>query len=276
MTLLELYKSGKEVLRAAQIEEWELDAWYLLEHVTSCTRNDLFLHSDRRVENSEETRYHELLRKRCSRIPLQYLTGSQEFMGYSFYVNEQVLIPRQDTETLVEEAVKYIHPGMEILDLCTGSGCILLSILKLVQNVKGTGADVSGPAIQVAEQNRICLGVRAELLQSDLFDQIKGTYDCIISNPPYIPSRVIDTLMEEVREYEPRLALDGREDGLYYYREITEQSPAHLKPGGRLFLEIGYDQADAVTELMEKSFTDISVKKDLSGHDRVVYGSLKT
>lgn len=275
MTLQELLRSGREALREARIGEWDLDAWYLLEYVTGCSRADYFLHPERVAPETQTEQYRELIRKRSTHVPLQHLTGCQEFMGFPFYVNEDVLIPRQDTEILVEEAMKHMRAGMHILDLCTGSGCILLSILKLAPQVSGVGSDISKPALRVACRNRDSLGVQAEFLQSDLFAEIPGTYDCILSNPPYIPSRVVDTLMEEVRDHEPRRALDGREDGLYYYRKITEQSPEYLNPGGMLFLEIGYDQADAVAGLMEKSFAGIHVVKDLAGLDRVVYGSLK-
>ncbi len=276
MTLQELLKKGKERLQRAQIAEWELDAWYLLEYVTGCSRSAYFLHPDQEVTASQIRQYEELTEKRSLHIPLQHLTGTQEFMGLSFFVNEHVLIPRQDTEVLVEEALRYIVPGMHILDMCTGSGCILLSILKLRDGVTGVGADLSKEALLVAERNGQQLDVQAEFLDSNLFSHVEGTYDCILSNPPYIPSRVVDTLMEEVRGHEPRMALDGSGDGLYYYREIIQQSPEYLKPGGMLFFEIGYDQAAAVSRLMESSFMDIHVVKDLAGLDRVVYGTLRT
>lgn len=275
MTFGALLMEGKERLRAAQIEEWELDAWYLLEYVTGMSRSRYYLEQDRPAEETQIQNYRKLIEKRGSHIPLQYLTGSQEFMGYAFCVSEQVLIPRQDTEILVEEALGYLSPGMEILDLCTGSGCILLAIVKLAPGIKGTGTDLSRGALEIAEKNRERLQADAEFLRSDLFEQVKGRYDCILSNPPYIPSAVIDTLMPEVREREPRMALDGGEDGLYYYREIIRQSPAYLKSGGMLFLEIGYDQAEAVRELLGRDFTGITVKKDLAGLDRVIYGRLK-
>lgn len=275
MTLGQLLAEGRRKLKAAQIGEWDLDAWYLLEHVTGCTRSAYLLCPEKEVSAYQAQQYEELIQKRSIHVPLQHLTGSQEFMGLSFYVNENVLIPRQDTEILVEEALKYIREGMHILDMCTGSGCILLSILKLKKKVTGTGADLSKPALWVAERNRDALEVEAEFLESNLFEKVTARYDCILSNPPYIPSRVVDTLMEEVRDHEPRQALDGREDGLYFYRKITEQSPEYLKPGGMLFFEIGYDQAEAVKSLMETDFTDVRVVKDLAGLDRVVYGSLR-
>lgn len=275
MTLGELLLEGKKRLRAARIDEADLDAWYLLEYVTGCTKHEYYLCPKRLTEENQEKKYLELINKRTMHVPLQHLTGSQEFMGYTFLVNEHVLIPRQDTEILVEEALKYVRPGMEILDLCTGSGCILLSILKKVPGVLGYGTDISENALQVAGWNQEHLKASARLWKSDLFEQIEGKFDCILSNPPYIPSDVVDTLMEEVRDYEPRIALDGKEDGLYYYRKITEQSPEYLKPGGMLFLEIGYDQAEAVMTLMERKFTQVRMIRDLSGCDRVVYGSVK-
>lgn len=276
MTIGQLLQSGRRTLKEAKIPEYDLDAWYLLEYITGCTRNDYLLHPEKEIDGIKVRQYEDMIQKRSAHIPLQHLTGTQNFMGFSFYVNEHVLIPRQDTEILVEEAIKKVRPGMKILDMCTGSGCILLSVLKLAPGTAGTGADLSSDALLVAEKNRTQLDVPAELIQSDLFEHITGTYDCILSNPPYIPSSVVDTLMEEVRDHEPRMALDGREDGLYYYRKITEQSPDYLTSGGMLFFEIGYDQAEAVCALMEENFTGIRVIKDLAGLDRVVYGRLKS
>lgn len=279
MTLQELLKYGRERLRAAGIEEWSLDAWYLLEHATGCTKNEYFLHPDREVSDASRQHYEELTEKRSIHIPLQHLTGTQEFMGLSFYVNEHVLIPRQDTEVLVEEAERSLGPGMRILDMCTGSGCILLSLLARHPELTGVGADLSGEALKVAEKNRESLKIqpeRAKFIKSDLFQKIDGTFDRILSNPPYIPTKVVDTLMAEVRDHEPHMALDGWEDGLYFYRRIIEQSPAYLKPEGMLFFEIGYDQAVPVRALMEERFFHIHVVQDLAGLDRVVYGTLKS
>ena len=276
MTIRQVLAEGRKKLREAQIPDWELDAWYLLEYVTGYTRNDYFLHQEDETADDRKQQYEELIQKRSGHIPLQHLTGSQEFMGISFLVNEHVLIPRQDTEILVEESMKYIREGMHILDMCTGSGCILLSILKLKPGVAGWGADLSGRALAVAEKNRDRLNVQAEFLKSDLFSGVTGRYDCILSNPPYIPSGIVDTLMEEVRGHEPRQALDGGKDGLYYYRKIIEQSPEYLKPGGMLFFEIGYDQSETVREQMKDFYTGVTVVKDLAGLDRVVYGRLRS
>lgn len=274
MTLQALLEYGREKLKNAGIAEWSLDAWYLLEYTTGCTKNEYFLYPEREVSDARRQQYEELTEKRSIHIPLQHLTGTQEFMGLSFCVNENVLIPRQDTEILVETAERFLEPGMELLDLCTGSGCILLSLLARHEGIKGTGADLSEKALEVAKINRKKLKVQAEFLKSDLFEKIEGSFDRILSNPPYIPTAVVDTLMEEVRDHEPHMALDGREDGLYFYRRIIEQSPKHLKPGGMLFFEIGYDQAEAVRSLMEESFSGVRVIKDLAGLDRVVYGTL--
>ncbi len=276
MTIRQVLAEGRKKLREAQIPDWELDAWYLLEYVTGYTRNDYFLHQEDETADDRKQQYEELIQKRSGHIPLQHLTGSQEFMGVSFLVNEHVLIPRQDTEILVEESMKYIREGMHILDMCTGSGCILLSILKLKPGVAGWGADLSERALAVAEKNRDRLNVQAEFLKSDLFSGVTGRYDCILSNPPYIPSGIVDTLMEEVRGHEPRQALDGGKDGLYYYRKIIEQSPEYLKPGGMLFFEIGYDQSETVREQMKDFYTGVTVVKDLAGLDRVVYGRLRS
>lgn len=276
MNRQQLLAWGRERLHASQIEEWSLDAWYLLEYVEGCTKNEYFLYPNREVADAKRQLYEELIEKRSIHIPLQHLTGSQEFMGLSFYVNENVLIPRQDTEILVEQAMKQVKSGMEVLDMCTGSGCILLSILALCPGVCGVGTDISEKALSVAEKNRERLQVRAELVKGDLFEHIEGSFDLILSNPPYIPTKVVETLMEEVRDHEPRMALDGREDGLYFYKRIVEQSPVYLKPEGMLFFEIGYDQAEAVCALMEKDFRDLTVVQDLAGLDRVVYGTLRS
>ena len=285
----DLYKEGCAVLQSAGVEEAMLDARLLLEHVCGTNRNDLLVHGDKPVEEENEEKYRELLSLRAKRIPLQQITGTQDFMGLSFRVNEHVLIPRQDTEILVEEVLRQLHDGMRILDMCTGSGCILISLLHYSNGCEGVGADVSADALQVARENAerilscelacvgdaVCFsGGRVTLLESDLFTNVTGKFDRIVSNPPYIRSDVIDTLMPEVREHEPMLALDGREDGLYFYRRIVSESTAHLNGGGMLYFEIGYDQAEEVSALMkEAGFTEIQVVKDYAGLDRVVYGT---
>lgn len=287
MTYRELYEKGKSALATAGIDEAELDARLLLEFVCGTDRNTLLVHGDRDVTPQEEADYIMLLHKRESRYPLQQLTGVQNFMGLDFCVNEHVLIPRQDTEILVEEVLQNLHDGMHILDMCTGSGCILISLLHYSNNCTGVGADISAEALEVAKKNAARLlegeirsipdmdGVHEiELIKSDLFENISGQFDIIVSNPPYIQTSVIDTLMPEVRDHEPRLALDGSEDGLLFYRKIVQESVIYLKQGGMLFFEIGYDQGEAVSQLMEQSgFLEVRVIKDYGGLDRVVYGT---
>lgn len=278
LTLQKAYREGAAALEAAGIIDAPLDAWLLLSYVTGVSRAVYYGNPDKALDADEKEKYLKYIELRSRRIPLQHITGEQEFMGYSFQVNENVLIPRQDTETLVEEALKRLKPEMQILDLCTGSGCILISLLKkgLERGIKGcggTGTDISEGALAVAARNAEKLEVQAEFLQSDLFGRIEGRYDLIVSNPPYIPTRVIHGLQDEVRLHDPYIALDGGEDGLHFYREIVSGSVRHMKKGGFLLFEIGYDQGEAVAELMEHAgYKDILVKKDLACLDRVVVG----
>ena len=275
MQYQELYRMGKDRLTEAKIPEAELDARLLLEEVCGTDRNDLLVHGDKEIPPEQCDRYVEYIQRRQKREPLQQITGYQEFMGLRFKVTPDVLIPRQDTETLVEEVMRYLHDGMHLLDMCTGSGCILLSLLKYSNDCEGTGCDISEPALKVAEENAKELSLNASFVQSNLFENISGKYEFIVSNPPYIPTGVIPTLMEEVRDHEPVSALDGREDGLYFYREIVEKAGEYLYPGGMLFFEIGYDQAEKVSSLMrEAGYQEVTVCKDLAGLDRVVYGTL--
>ena len=273
MTLREAWNLGKKRLTAAEVPDADLDAWYLLEWCTGVSRSHYLAYPDEIISHDQEEQYRASLVKRERRIPLQQITGEQEFMGLSFYVNEHVLIPRQDTEILVEETAKFLRDGMQFLDLCTGSGCILLSLLHLKPGVEGTGVDLSPEALKVAEKNWERLGAKAALIQSDLFDKIESAFDVIVSNPPYIKRAEIETLMDEVRLHEPYMALDGHEDGLYFYRKIAEEAPKYLRAGGGLFLEIGCDQGACVAELLrQQGFADVKVVKDLAGLDRVVEG----
>lgn len=284
LTLKQLYKVGTVKLAEEGIEEFSLDAWYLLEYVTGVSKAMYFAEPERAVSEENADRYIDCIRRRAAHIPLQHITGEQEFMGYPFCVNEHVLIPRQDTEILVEEAIQVMRPKMKVLDMCTGSGCIVLSILKMCRekyymtDLQGIGADVSEEALKVARENGRRLGVPVTWIQSDLFAKIpeEEKYDVIVSNPPYIETAVIDTLQEEVRLHDPYIALDGKEDGLYFYRRIISEAGKYLKTQGKLMFEIGCDQAEAVEELMRNAgYEQITVKKDLAGLDRVVYGTLQ-
>ncbi len=284
MTYRECYEQGCRTLQAAGIEEATLDARLLLEAVCGTDRNDLLVHGEQPVMPQAEEKYLHWIRQRAEHIPLQQLTGEQDFMGLTFSVNEHVLIPRQDTEILVEEVLKELHDRMRILDMCTGSGCILISLLLERQDARGAGVDVSPEALEVAKENASLLKVenRADFLESDLFSapyfcekggKEGGKYDILISNPPYIATEEIETLMEEVRLHDPRKALDGMEDGLYFYRKITKEAGKYLKPGGWLLYEIGCTQGEAVSEMLRNAgFEKVQVVKDLPGLDRVVMG----
>lgn len=274
MNYRKLYETGKDRLEKAGIQEAALDARLLLEEVCRTDRNTLLVHGDRAVTEEEETQFRIFIERRSAHEPLQQITGWQEFMGLRFSVTEEVLVPRQDTETLVEEVMRYLRDGMEILDVCTGSGCILLSLLRYSNGCRGVGCDISEKALAVAGQNAKELGISAQFIQSDLFESIEGRFEYIVSNPPYIRKDVIPTLMEEVRDHEPLIALDGGEDGLDFYRKITREATEHLYSGGMLFFEIGYDQGEAVKLLMEEEgYEEVTVSQDLAGLDRVVYGT---
>lgn len=288
-TLNGLLKEGIAVLEASGNGEARLDAWLLLEYVSKISRAYFYAHMDEEVTEETANKYKGLCERRAQHIPLQHLTNQAFFMGYEFYVNEHVLIPRQDTEILVEEAEKHLdkQEKSEILDMCTGSGCILLSILADMEYVHGIGVDISSEALKVAKRNAGNLHVedRVQFIESNLFfgeffseKDGKDTkrYDMLISNPPYIPTKEIEELMEEVRFHDPRLALDGHEDGLYFYRVITEEAKKYLKSGGWLLYEIGCSQGKDVSELLKNAgFENIAIVKDLPGLDRVVLGQKK-
>lgn len=276
MTFQEARVFGEKRLAQSQIEDARWDARLLLEYVTGMKSSQYLLHQREPMPEEQKQEYEKLLEARCSHIPLQHLTGEQEFMGLPFSVNEHVLIPRQDTEVLVEQAGRELKPGMRILDLCTGSGCILLSLLSMVPEAVGCGTDISGDALRVAKANAHKLNVNAKFHESDLFEKVTGLYDIIVSNPPYIPTREIEGLMPEVRDYEPAGALDGGADGLNFYRRICREAVHYLKPGGQLYLEIGSDQGAVVCEMLEKEgYSGVAKVRDLSGLDRVVYGRME-
>ena len=281
MKYRDLYNQGIEKLSSEKITDAKIDARLLLEYACKTDRNTLFLNGDMEVSEEQVQIYFELIEKRGKHIPLQHLTGEQDFMGLTFEVNESVLIPRQDTECLVEIVLKHLHDGMKILDMCTGSGCILISLLHYSNDCVGVGVDLSEAALKVAAHNAAVLGSNGitdamdiTFLQSNLFEKVDGKFDIIVSNPPYIKTEVIKTLMPEVKDFEPMMALDGTEDGLYFYRRIIADAKNHLTRGGQLFFEIGYDQGEEVSDLMrENGYVDVEVAKDLAGLDRVVYGT---
>lgn len=276
MTYREAIETGTRILQKENIADAKIDAWYLLQMACKIDRNFYYLHEEDELTAEQQSEYESMVHKRAEHVPLQYIIGEQEFMGLKFKVNSNVLIPRQDTETLVEEALRVAKPGMRVLDLCTGSGCIIISLAKNVADISCTGSDISKQALLVAKENAKANEVEVEWERSDLFENISGTFDLIVSNPPYIPTGEIPGLMPEVRDFEPVDALDGKEDGLYFYRIITEKSPEYLTSDGYLYFEIGYDQGEAVSAMMRQcGYTQVEVIKDLAGNDRVVKGRKK-
>lgn len=266
------YRRGIALLEKALVPDARADAWYLLEYAARITRAEYLWKATEDMPEEEVFRYAGLLKKRAERIPLQHITGVQEFMGFEFRVSEATLIPRQDTEVLVEEVRRYAE-GKTVLDLCTGTGCIILSLAGLCPLSKAVGTDIAEKAILTAEENAKKLGIKAEFYCGDLYEALpqEELFDIIVSNPPYIPTSVIPTLMPEVRDHEPVAALDGEADGLCFYRRIIRQADRYLKQNGRIFFEIGCEQAEDIRALLAAAnFKEICVKKDYAGLDRVV------
>ncbi len=284
VNLEEALKKATAVLECAAVSTPLLDAQVLLCHVLQVDRLYLYAHSDRLLVQGEERRYFELIEKRAEGMPVQYLVQNQEFMGLDFHVEEGILIPRADTEVLVENVIQYFQERKRIsspliADLGTGSGAIAVSLASWISHAFVYAVDISEKAIEISKGNAQRHGVseRMRFLRGDLFQPLKakaleGKLDALVSNPPYIPRREIDNLQKEVAVYEPRLALDGGEDGLDFYRRIIEDAPLFLKEGGLLAFEVGYDQAQPVNQMLNEKgcFQDIEIKKDLSGIERVV------
>lgn len=272
----EVLERGEYILAKANIRDFKTDAWILFTEVSNMSRMEYLMNQSEECNKEIEKRYFELIDRRSNNEPLQYITGHQEFYGIDIKVNEAVLIPRFDTEILVENALKHIKPNDKVLDMCTGSGCIICAISKNSDIKKGTGADLSKEAIKVAninvEYNNIS---NVEIVETDLFSNITEKYNVIVSNPPYITTSEITTLDTEVKDKEPYMALWGHDDGLYFYREITRQAKNYLEDSGFLLYEIGCKQADDVVKIMEDNgFKEIEVVKDLAGLNRVVKGRI--
>ena len=268
---------GAEMLREAGIDNPDGEAWYLFSHCFSLSREEYLFSMTTPVEEGEELeQYKALLDRRISeRIPLQYLIGTQDFMGYTFRVTPDVLIPRQDTESVIEAVVEGNYPHESILDVCTGSGCIAISLCLMLKPDVCIGTDIDEKALKIAKENGRRLAPMVKFKKSDLFSGVDGCFDLIISNPPYIPTKDCMELMPEVKDHEPMLALDGKEDGLYFYRQLVGTARKHLNGGGTLVFEIGYDQGAAVKTMMEEAgFSSVEIKKDLAGLDRMVIGTL--
>ena len=276
MTYKQALDKGILLLESEHIPDARIDAWYLLSFVSQMTKAQFFLEQHEQIDELTLYKYKEVLFKRAEHIPLQHITGEQEFMGISFWVNEHVLIPRQDTETLVEEALKVIPNGSRILDLCTGSGCVIISLVVLGQGHTGIGIDISKEALAVARDNGNRLAPsRVAFEQSNLWEGVTGKFNAIVSNPPYIRTEDIKGLAVEVKDHEPVIALDGKEDGLYFYRQIIGKAHDYLIEEGWLLVEIGFDQGPDVYALfVENGFKDVEVVRDLAGNNRVVKGHI--
>lgn len=289
-----LVKEGEYQLSKAFCMDPKIDAQELYCYLTGLDKVSLFLKAEEEVDPETEEKYMELIRRRAERIPLQHITGVQEFMGYTFRVNPHVLIPRQDTETLVTEAAKTIQSTpreklsffeklkgrkeWDVLDLCCGSGAVGISLAKICSNVKVTATDISAEAVETAEANAEDLRVKVRFLTGDMFEPVKGRkFDMIVSNPPYIRTNMISILQEEVKDHEPLNALDGGRDGLDFYRTIVERAADFLKPEGFLLMEIGHDQGEDLRKMLKDSgkYSPAVVIKDLPGRDRVVKCKLK-
>ena len=276
MKIEELLREGKKVLEKNNIEEASIISRSLLQYVLKIDRNKLVINKDEEVENNKENEYIGYIKEVAAGKPIQYITNRQEFMGLSFFVDENVLIPQPDTELLVEEAIKYanqIKENVEILDMCTGSGCIGVALAKHVKNAKVTLVDISTKALEVAKKNAKENEVKEKVnfIQSDMFENIKSKFDVIVSNPPYIKTKVINELDLQVQN-EPHLALDGGENGLKFYEILINEAPKYLKENGKIFLEIGYDQKKEVEKLARNSklYKEIETVKDLANNDRVI------
>lgn len=296
LPLKELISIGAQQLRDAGVADADIDAKELLCYMQGLDRVGLMLRWQDIMQDNQCEAYFELVARRAARVPLQHITGRQEFMGLPFDVNDKVLIPRQDTETMVEDALELaekgtvrgehysddLRKGGDVLDLCCGSGAIGVSLAKLNSKLRVTCSDLSSEALKVARQNAALNGCKGlKLVESDMFEAFcsrlgKKKFDLIISNPPYIPPAVIEGLEPEVRDHEPMMALDGGEDGLDFYRRIAAAAPAHMKKGAVLMLEIGHDQRAAVEELLRGTgrFGQIMGLTDLAGKDRIIIARL--
>lgn len=274
-SLKELLADGTKMLTQAGIDEAELDAGYILEYITGLNSAQYFIHSEDIIEKNKAEEFFRLIERRSKRIPLSYVIGTRDFFGLTFKVDENVLIPEQETELLVEEVIKHSE-GKSVLDMCTGSGCIAISIALFGKPSKVAASDISEKALEVARENAKSLkSGEISFIQGDMFENVTDKFDIIVSNPPYIETGEIDELMPEVRDYIPRLALDGDIDGLKFYRIISKEAVKKLNKNGRIFYEIGYNQSRAVASiLLENGFTDVKIMKDYSGLDRIVMAKL--
>lgn len=277
MKIKELIEYGKNTLNKNEVQDSSIISRILGEYILNFNRQEIIANLDKEVEEEQRVRYYLALIEIIQGMPIQYITNKQEFMKLDFYVDENVLIPQPDTEILVEKAIEEAKKieNVEILDICTGSGCIGISIAKNIENAKVTLVDISENAIEIAKKNALRNKVESQLtfIQSNMFEKVEKKFDIIVSNPPYIKTDVIPKLDKQVQN-EPHIALDGGKDGLKFYKIIIEEAKKYLKENGKLILEIGYDQKEEVENLIKQSgqYKKIEVIKDLSQNDRVIIG----
>lgn len=277
MKIREALNKGSNILKESDIEYFKEDALELLSVILNTDKINIILNGEESLEEEKEQQYFNFIKRRSEKEPLKYITGYADFFGLVLKVKNGVLIPRVDTETLVEEVISIEREKKNILDMCCGSGAIGIALAKNIKDSEVTLADISEVAEEVTKENIVRLDVNnAKFIHSNLFENIgSNKFDVIVSNPPYIRTDVIDTLMEDVKDYEPHLALDGGEDGLYFYNKITKEASKYLCEGGYLCYEIGYDQGKDLRRLMEgEGFKDVRIIKDLAGNDRVAIGHL--
>jgi release factor glutamine methyltransferase len=276
-TILKVLNWTKGYLSEKGIDNSRLESEWMLCAALGLDRVGLYVNYDKPLSPAELSSFREMVARRAKREPLQHILGSQEFMGLDFEVSSDVLVPRYDTEVLVEEAVKKCPAAKRILDIGVGSGCVAVALAKALPQAEVFGVDISGKALEVAAKNARRIGVEVDFRQGSLFQPLNGlTFDLIVSNPPYIPSRDIAGLQPEVRDFEPREALDGGEDGMDMYRTIIPAAGEHLNPGGWLLFEVGINQAPAVVRLFEKEgcYRGLFTAFDPGGVERVVGGEL--
>lgn len=272
----QLVAEATDRLKEANIDDASYDAFALFEYVSGINKARYLMIKGDEADQAVAVKYEQLVDRRQNHEPLQYITGSQWFYGLEYYVDSRVLIPRQDTEVVVDYILsREKEHNQDVLDICTGSGCIALTLAANRAGWNVTGSDISMDALEVSAINMDRLKINNVCFKkSDMLQNVDGEYDIIVSNPPYIERHVIDELTSEVRDYEPMLALSGGEDGLDFYRIIVRDAREHLKQAGRLYFEIGYNQGQAVVDLLrECGYTDIQVRQDLAGKDRMVCGS---
>lgn len=271
LTIQENLKRAIEKLKQNNIENPIQKAKRILVYITNTSKQYILINETENLNKDLEEKYEKAINDLCNNVPIQYITKQQEFMSNLFFVNENVLIPRADTEILVEEVMLLLKENAKVLDMCTGSGAIAISLAKLNGDIEVCATDISKEALKVAQINAQNIGVseRITFIHSDMFSKINSKFDVIVSNPPYIETSTINTLDEEVKQ-EPRIALDGGEDGLKFYKILAKEAYKYLSDNGYLCLEIGYNQKETVSKLLEENYEKIKCIKDLSGNNRVI------